>query len=172
MYKHTIIALGVAFGLAASAAAQTPPPPPPPPRAPGPPLALAVEAAQVAIETCRTNGYKTTALVVDQAGVPVALLTSDGAPARTQDIAMRKVSTTLRYGVPSGEIADKIKTDPKLADETKSDPKIGGMVYRGALPLLRGGATIGAIAVSGAPGGEKDEVCAAEAIRKIEGRLK
>ena len=64
---------------AASAMAQAPAPaaapgapPPAPPRARGPELALAVEAAQTAIAVCLANGYKTTATVVDSAGVPVA----------------------------------------------------------------------------------------------------
>ena len=53
-------------------------PPPAPPRARGPELALAVEAAQTAIAVCLANGYKTTATVVDSAGVPVAILSGDG----------------------------------------------------------------------------------------------
>jgi uncharacterized protein GlcG (DUF336 family) len=39
--------------------------------------------------------------------------------------------------------------------------------------LLKVGAdTIGAIAVSGAPGGDKDEVCAKAAVDKVKDRLK
>jgi uncharacterized protein GlcG (DUF336 family) len=147
-------------------------PAPPPPRAKGPALDLAVEAAQIAVATCLANGYKTTVLVSDSVGIPVALLSADGVNARTQDIAASKIATVIRYKVASGVIADRVAKEPALAEETKADPKIKGFAWRGALPLMAGGEQIGAIAVSGAPGGEKDEACAQPAIAKIAGRLK
>ena len=42
----------------------------------------------------------------------------------------------------------------------------------GALPIIVDGDTIGAIGVGGAPGGDKDEACAAEGLAKIKDRLK
>jgi uncharacterized protein GlcG (DUF336 family) len=42
----------------------------------------------------------------------------------------------------------------------------------GALPITVGDDVIGAIGVSGAPGGEKDEACAKAAIDKIADQLK
>lgn len=87
MTKLLLAATAALLALDGAAEAQAPPaagaPPPPMPRARGPSLALAVEAAQTAIATCAANGYKVTALVVDADTVPVALLSSDGAPART-----------------------------------------------------------------------------------------
>ena len=158
---------------AASAMAQAPAggPPPAPPRARGPALALAVEAAQTAIAVCLANGYKTTATVVDSAGVPVAMLASDGAAERTQMIGLTKTAATIKYKVPSGDIADRVKTDAALDAEVKADPKIG-TARRGALPIKVGGEIIGAMSVSGAPGGEKDEVCTKAGLDKIASRLK
>lgn len=163
-----IIALLIA-SLATAAAAQ---PPAPQPRAKGPALDLAVEAAQVAIRTCLANGYKTTVLVADSEGVPVAMLSADGAAAFTQIIAPRKIATVIRYKVASGTIAERLKTDAALAQEVKDDPKIAGMAWPGAFPLMAGSEQIGAIAVSGAPGGEKDEACARPAVAAISARLK
>jgi len=163
---------------AASAMAQAPAPaaapgapPPAPPRARGPALALAVEAAQTAIAVCLTNGYKTTATVVDSAGVPIAMLAADGAAERTQMIGLTKTSATIKYKVPSGDIADRVKTDAALDAEVKADPKIG-TARRGALPIKVGGEIIGAMSVSGAPGGDKDEVCTQAGLDKIASRLK
>lgn len=155
-------------GFAVPALAQ---PAPPPPRAKGPSLAAAVEAAQIAIQTCLANGYKTTALVADAEGIPVAMLSADGVNPRTQQIVVSKVATVIRYKVASGVIAERIKTDTKLADEVKAENKLG-YGWRGALPLMAGSEQIGAIAVSGAPGGEKDEACAEPAIAKIKPLLK
>lgn len=145
--------------------------PPAPPRARGPALALAVEAAQVAVATCTANGYKTTALIADSAGVPVVLLSGDGAAERTQAIAASKIAAAIRYNMSSGEVIERAKTDTKLAAEAAADPKIGTL-RQGALLLKVGADTVGAIAVSGAPGGDKDEVCGQAAIDKIKDRLR
>jgi uncharacterized protein GlcG (DUF336 family) len=53
----------------------------------------------------------------------------------------------------------------------KADPKIG-TARRGALPIKVGGEIIGAMSVSGAPGGDKDEVCTQAGLDKIASRLK
>ena len=42
----------------------------------------------------------------------------------------------------------------------------------GALPIKVGDETIGAMGVSGAPGGEKDEVCVQAGIDKVADQLK
>ena len=42
---------------------------------------------------------------------------------------------------------------------------------QGGLPIRAGGSLIGAVGVSGAPGGDKDEACAAVAIKAISDRL-
>ena len=147
-------------------------PPPAVPRARGPGLALSIEAAQVAFDTCKNNGYFVTVLVVDSAGVPVVMLSGDGASERTQSIAPTKVAAAIRYNMSSGEVLEKSKTDAKMAAEIKADPKIGGTVRQGALLLKVGSETIGAMAASGAPGGEKDEACVQAAINKIKDRLR
>jgi uncharacterized protein GlcG (DUF336 family) len=42
----------------------------------------------------------------------------------------------------------------------------------GGVPIKAGTETIGGVGVSGAPGGEKDEVCANAGIAKVEAALK
>ncbi len=177
MRKPSRLAFLVSASIAAaSAMAQAPAPapgslPPAPPRARGPEMALAVEAAQTAIAVCLANGYKTTATVVDSAGVPVVVLSGDGVAERTQMIGLTKTTATIKYKVPSGDIADRVKTDAALDAEVKADPKIG-TARRGALPIKVGGEIIGAMSVSGAPGGDKDEVCTQAGLDKIASRLK
>jgi uncharacterized protein GlcG (DUF336 family) len=127
--------------------------------------------AQVAHSVCTTNGYKTTVTVVDAAGVPVVILSGDGAAERTQMIGLGKTVAALKYKMSSGDVADKAKTDAALDAEIKADPKIG-TARRGALLLKVGDDIIGAISVSGAPGGDKDEVCTQAGIDKVASRLK
>ncbi len=77
----------------------------------------------------------------------------------------------LKYKVASGEIAAKAATDTALAAEIKADPKIG-TARAGAAPIKVGSDTIGVIAVSGAPGGDKDLVCTEAGVAKVQSRLK
>ncbi len=47
----------------------------------------------------------------------------------------------------------------------------GLIVMEGGLPIRAAGALVGAIGVSGAPDGEKDEACATTALKAVEERL-
>jgi len=48
----------------------------------------------------------------------------------------------------------------------------GTVNLQGALPIKVGDMTIGAIAVSGAPGGDKDAACGTAALAKVADKLK
>ena len=183
MIKTTLVALAVLV-TATGAHAQTLPPqgqtpspalggrlPPPPPRLRGPMLDVSLEAVEAAMAACSAKGYKTTVLIVDTEGVPVAMLTADGAAARTQAIAASKAAVSLRYKVPSGVIAGRVMQEPALAAEVIADPKIRS-VRRGAVPLFANGELIGAFAVSGAPGGDLDEPCIKAGMDKVGSRWK
>jgi uncharacterized protein GlcG (DUF336 family) len=125
-----------------------------------------VPAAQAAVAACLANTYKVTALITDSAGDPVVLLSGDGAALRTQTIARTKVAAVMKYKKSSGEVVAMAKADPKIDAEIKADPNIG-TARQGAVPLMSGGEMIGAFAVSGAPGGEKDEACITAALAKV-----
>jgi len=64
----------------------------------------------------------------------------------------------------------KAGTDTALAAAIKADPMIE-TARPGAFPLKAGSETVGIISVSGAPGGEKDEVCAKAGIAAIQSRI-
>ena len=174
--KTMLITSACLLAMATAASAQAPaggppegrPPgaPPPQPRAKGPALAPSVQAAQAAVAACAANGYKVTALIADSAGDPVVLLSGDGAPLRTQAVAKTKIAAVMKYRMSSGEVAAKAKTDPKLDAEIKADPSIG-MIRQGGVPIMSSGDLLGAFAVSGAPGGDKDEACVRAALAKV-----
>jgi uncharacterized protein GlcG (DUF336 family) len=159
-------AAALTLALPAWAQQAAPPPQPQPPRARGPALAPAVQAAEAAVAACAANGYKVTALIADSAGEPVVLLSGDGAALRTQTIARTKIAAVIKYKVSSGEVAARAKTDANFDAEIKADSNIG-TARQGAVPLKAGGELIGAFAVSGAPGGEKDEACVQAALAKV-----
>jgi uncharacterized protein GlcG (DUF336 family) len=144
---------------------------PRPPRARGIPAALAVEAAAAANAACAAQNLKTTTLVADSAGVPIVVLSNDGAAAITQRIAMGKALATLKYKDTSAAIATRAAAEPALAAELAADPRI--LASRpGSLPIMAGADLVGAIAVSGAPSGATDAVCATAGLDKIRDRVK
>jgi uncharacterized protein GlcG (DUF336 family) len=144
---------------------------PRPPRAHGIPVAVAVEGAMAANAQCLANTYKTTAMITDAAGVPIVMISNDGAAAITQRIAMSKVQAVLKYKMTSGEVAAKAAADPAFAAEIKANPLID-TARQGAVPLIAGSELVGVFAASGAPGGDKDEVCVRAGLAKIADRVK
>jgi uncharacterized protein GlcG (DUF336 family) len=132
------------------------------PRARGIPAELAVEAAMAANATCLANGTKTTTVVIDSEGIPIALVAGDGAAAITARIAMGKAMISL-------------KTKDASANGAKADPAVMaslGTARAGGFPIMAGSDLVGAIAVSGSPTGQADEVCAKAAMVKIQDRVK
>jgi len=144
---------------------------PRPARAKGIPTALAIEAAVEANRVCLGNTYKTTAMIADSAGVPIVMISNDGAAAVTQRIAMSKIQAVLKYHMTSGEVAAKAAADPAFKAEIAANPMID-TARQGAVPIMAGSEMVGVFAVSGAPGGDKDEVCAKAGIDKVADQLK
>ena len=140
-------------------------------RATGIPVDIALEGISTAISTCLRSGYKVSALVVDSDGVPIALASGDGAAAITQRIAMGKAQTVIKYKMTSGQAAEKAAADPAFMASAVAYPLVGPP-RQGGIPIVVAGKTLGAMAVSGAPTGDKDEPCAIAGLGRIQGRLK
>ena len=56
-------------------------------------------------------------MITDSAGVPIVVISNDGAAAVTQRIAMSKVQAVLKYKMTSGEVAAKAAADPAFEAE-------------------------------------------------------
>lgn len=132
-------------------------------------LPLAQEAAMGAIEQCRKDGYKVTVTVVDRAGHIKAILRDEGPGPHTVDTSRRKAYTSLTLRTSTIEFAKRISSNPAAANLKDISDVIA---LGGGLPILSGSEVIGAIGVSGAPGGDKDEVCGQAGINKIIEKLK
>jgi uncharacterized protein GlcG (DUF336 family) len=129
---------------------------------------MALTIAQTAMATCAANGYRVSVTVVGRNGEVLLQVRGDGTGPHTMENSFRKAYTSRTFRIPSGEMAKRFKDNPQL-----------GLVFlsnvvpsQGALPIKAGDDTIGAVGVSGAPGGEKDEVCAQAAIDKVADQLK
>ncbi|MES9971258.1 MAG: heme-binding protein [Candidatus Thiodiazotropha sp.] len=127
---------------------------------------LALEMVKHAVEACRQDGYQVTALVVASDGAEVALMRDAHASRFTIQIAREKANAVILSGVPSGEFRHNRGDIQQEMNHVQ-----GILVLQGGLPITAGGYQLGAIGVSGAPGGDRDEKCAKSAIDKIQDRL-
>lgn len=127
---------------------------------------LARDLVNEAISVCRKDGYNVSAVVVDRYGILRAALRDDIASRFTLQIAEEKANAVVLAGIPSGQFRH------NRGDIRPELNHIDGIIMmQGGLPINAGGSRIGAIGVSGAPGGEKDETCAAKALDKMLERL-
>jgi uncharacterized protein GlcG (DUF336 family) len=137
------------------------------------PLANQLVGDSVAI--CAKRGYKVWAVVVDLDGVRQAVLRGDGAPIHSQDNAYYKAYSAASLTLGRGEGSTKEVSDrmAKAAPSTVPQTPLPNVTYAvGGVTIKAGNVAIGAIGVSGAPGGQLDEACAREALAKIQDQLK
>src|ERR1700745_1367052 len=131
------------------------------------PAALAVEAAQTAIATCKGQGYTVAAIVTNRDGTPIVLIVGDGSGKLSSEIARRKAYTSASLRVSTMDFNKRVAGggfNPSIFDQQL-------VTAAGGLPISVGNDTIAAIGVSGAPGGDKDEACAQSGLDKIKGSL-
>jgi uncharacterized protein GlcG (DUF336 family) len=129
-------------------------------------MELAAEIATKAVTTCRNQGYQVTAVVVDRSGYPQVMMRDVHANRFTAQIAEEKANAVILGGVSSGEIR---KNREDIRQELNHVNGI--LIMQGGLPIRAAGSIIGAVGVSGAPGGDKDEVCAQKALDTVQDRL-
>jgi uncharacterized protein GlcG (DUF336 family) len=128
----------------------------------------ALIAAQAALADCRKRGATVAVAVVDRSGVPVVMLRDPLAGMHTPETAIRKAWTAVSF---RGATTD-------LIGATAPNGPSGGIrhlpnvaMIGGGLMLQSAGSLVGAIGVSGAPGGDMDDDCAKAGIRAISDAL-
>jgi uncharacterized protein GlcG (DUF336 family) len=136
---------------------------------------LANELVGESVANCAAKGYAVVAVVVDLDGVRQALLRGDGAPIHSVDNAFYKAYSAASLTLARKEDSTKAVAERmgKAPASTVPQTPLPNVTYAvGGVTIMAGGTAIGAIGVSGAPGGQLDEECARAAIAKIQDRLK
>jgi uncharacterized protein GlcG (DUF336 family) len=131
-------------------------------------MKMAQAIIEGAIEQCTKDGYKVSVVIVDNAGVVRASLRGDGTSPHTLEFARKKAYTARARGQTSLEFM-KLTDNPANAYLRQIPDTVA---VGGGVPIKIADVTIGAVGVSGAPGGEKDEVCAYAGIAKVADQLK
>ena len=137
--------------------------------------ALANELVGESVAVCAQRGYQVVSVVVDLGGVRQALLRGDGAPIHSMDNAYFKAYTAASLTLSRKEettkaIADRLAKAPPSTVPVTQLPNV--TFAQGGVAIMANGNIIGAIGVSGAPGGHLDEDCARVALAKIKDRMK
>lgn len=129
-------------------------------------MELARDITTEAIMACRKAGYSVSAVVVDRHGLLRAALRDDTAARFTLEIAQRKANLTVMAWTDSGAFRDARRDIQQELNHIS-----GLIVMDGGIKITAAGYNIGAIGVSGAPGGEKDAACAKKALEKLSERI-
>jgi uncharacterized protein GlcG (DUF336 family) len=125
----------------------------------------ALMAASAALEKCREEGFQVAVAVVDRMGVLQVLLRDRFAGAHTADTARRKAWTATSFRTNTSEMVEATQAGQPQSG-VRQVP--GTLMVGGGMIIEAAGSLVGAIGVSGAPGGEMDDLCAAAGIEAIE----
>lgn len=131
-------------------------------------LAMANEAAMAAVESCLKSGYNVAASVVDRSGQVKVIARGDGTGPHTPDTSRRKAYTALTTRNGTGAVAEAWQKNPAASNLVYITDVLA---VGGGLPIRAGNEVVGAIGVSGAPGGHLDDACGQAGIDKIKDRL-
>lgn len=124
----------------------------------------ALKAAQAALKKCRDSGFQVAVAVVDRMGVPQVMLRDRYAGAHTPRTARAKAYTAVSFRTNTTELAEATQAG-RPSSGVRDVP--GVVALGGGLMIDAGGSLLGAIGVSGAPGGKEDDACAAAGIAAI-----
>ena len=131
-------------------------------------LEAALKVAQETMNACRQLGYQAAVAVVDRGGNLQVLLRDRFAGPHTPEVARKKAFTALSFRTNTMEMAENTQAG-KPASGVRHVP--GTLMLGGGVMIRAGGQLIGALGVSGAPGGQADEDCAEKGIASIQSDL-
>ena len=119
--------------------------------------AAAQRAAQAAFDRCGKEGYTVAVAVVDRGGQPLALLRNNLAGSHTVNTAIGKAATAVSFRVDTSELATQTQAG-RPQSGIRALPNV--VAIAGGIVVQAKGSLVGGIGVSGAPGGDADEMCA------------
>ena len=128
----------------------------------------ALAAAQAALRKCRDSGWQVAVAVVDRAGVPQVMLRDRYAGSHTPRTAAGKAWTAASFRTPTTELA-RMSQPGQPQSGIRNLPR--AVLLGGGLLIEAQGSILGAIGVSGAPGGEADDSCARAGIDAIRDKI-
>jgi uncharacterized protein GlcG (DUF336 family) len=129
---------------------------------------IALDLARAALADCRKRGYQAAVAVVDRFGVSQVMLRDRFAGPHTPATATGKAWTAATFRNSTSHLFT-VSQPGMMQAGIRNLP--GAVIIAGGLVVESGGSLVGAIGVSGAPGGDADEACAKAGIEAIQAKL-
>ena len=129
---------------------------------------VALDLARAALADCRQRGYQVAVAVVDRFGVAQVMLRDRFAGPHTPPTAAGKAWTAVTFRINTTDL-HAISQPGMMQAGIRNVP--GAVILGGGMIVESGGSLLGAIGVSGAPGGEADDACAKAGIAAIQDKL-
>jgi uncharacterized protein GlcG (DUF336 family) len=126
-------------------------------------IAMATTIAMTAIDNCKAAGYNVSVHVLGRNAETIVGIRNPLAGVNTYENSFKKAYTSRTFRIDSGKFAENVGQNPVAPQLMLANI----VAARGALPIKIGEETIGSVGISGAPGGDKDEVCAQAGIDKV-----
>jgi uncharacterized protein GlcG (DUF336 family) len=124
----------------------------------------ALKAAQAALAKCRADGYQVSVAVVDRSGLVQAVIRDRFAGAHSPETATNKAWTAVSFRTNTSDLV-KLTQPGQPSSGIRNLPRV--VAVGGGTKIEAGGSIVAGIGVSGAPGGDADEACAAAGIKAI-----
>lgn len=124
-------------------------------------LEMNQKIAMEAIKACEEKGIPVSATVVDRNGIVMVQMRDSMAPPVSLSISEKKAYTAVMFNANGSQLTSQAQGAlPTLGE--------GLAFMAGSVTITGGGRLFGAVGVSGAPGGDIDEECAAAGVAAVE----
>jgi uncharacterized protein GlcG (DUF336 family) len=129
---------------------------------------VALDLARATLENCRQRGFQVAVAVADRFGVTQVMLRDRFAGPHTPATASGKAWTAVTFRTSTTDlVAISQPGMPQAGIRTLP----GVVVIGGGLLIEAGGSLLGAVGVSGAPGGDADDACAKAGLEAVRDKL-
>jgi len=129
---------------------------------------VALELATTALADCRQRGFQVAVAVVDRFGVTQVVLRDRFAGPHTPLTAAGKAWTAVSFRTNTTDLLT--ITQPGMPQAAVRNLP-GAVVLGGGILVQTAGSLVGAVGVSGAPGGDADDACAKAGISAIQNKI-
>jgi uncharacterized protein GlcG (DUF336 family) len=131
----------------------------------------ALKAASTAVASCKADGHRVVAIVLNPEGNIQVFLRGDGATPYAIDSARMKAYTLANLGpirdaATSGALANSILSSGNANPQLSNIPDM--LLVGGAVMIVKDGKRAGVLGVAGAPGDKFDEACATAGVGAIQ----
>lgn len=131
-------------------------------------LELALDLALATLQDCRKSGYQVAVAIIDRGGNLQVMLKDRFAGPHTPETSKGKAWSALSFRTNTSDLAVTTQAG-KEQSGVRHVP--GALALGGGLMIRSKGELVGAIGVSGAPGGKLDDACAVAGMAAVEDRL-